>query len=116
MQSCPSCEFAIAVAALACSIARNKTPEEIALISSIFLQLADTLGTITAYEAFCCPDPPSCDKCSGSADNFKDNGTNNRENNKGQNDKRQNSESQSNNSQSDSFQSAADSLRDWIFY
>lgn len=48
-----SCELAMTITALACCIAENKSPEEIALISSIFMQLADTLATISAQQAFC---------------------------------------------------------------
>lgn len=48
-----SCELAMTITALACCIVENKSPEEIALISSIFMQLADTLATISAQQAFC---------------------------------------------------------------
>lgn len=50
-----SCEFALSVSTLACCIAEGKSPEEIALISSIFMQLGDTLATIAAHQALCCP-------------------------------------------------------------
>ena len=50
-----SCNFAMVVASLACCISEGKSAEEIALISSIFLQLADTLSTIAAREALCAP-------------------------------------------------------------
>lgn len=43
-----SCELALSVSTLACCIAEGKSPEEIALISSIFMQLGDTLATIAA--------------------------------------------------------------------
>lgn len=48
-----SCEFATLISTLACCIADGHTPEEIALISSIFMQLGDTLTTIAAHEALC---------------------------------------------------------------
>lgn len=48
-----SCEFAVAVSSLACCIAQDKSAEEIALISSIFMQLGDTLATIAARDALC---------------------------------------------------------------
>jgi dolichol kinase len=50
-----SCELALSVSTLACCIAEGKSPEEIALISSIFMQLGDTLATIAAHQALCCP-------------------------------------------------------------
>lgn len=48
-----SCEFTMTISALACCIAQDKTPEELALISSIFMQLGDTLATIAARDALC---------------------------------------------------------------
>ncbi|HIQ75211.1 MAG TPA: hypothetical protein IAA51_12435 [Candidatus Cottocaccamicrobium excrementipullorum] len=48
-----SCEFALSISALAAVIADGKSPEEIALISSIFMQLGDTLSTIAAHQALC---------------------------------------------------------------
>jgi len=50
-----SCEFATLITALACCIADDRSPEEIALISSIFMQLGDTLATIAAHQALCAP-------------------------------------------------------------
>lgn len=50
-----SCEFAIFISSLACCIADGKSADEIALISSIFMQLGDTLSTIAAREALCSP-------------------------------------------------------------
>lgn len=50
-----SCDFAVSVTAIACCIAKDKSPEEIALISSVFMQLGDTLETIAARDALCCP-------------------------------------------------------------
>lgn len=44
-----SCEFVTFISALACSIANNKTPEEINLLSTFFSQLGDTLATIAAF-------------------------------------------------------------------
>lgn len=48
-----SCELVTTISALACCIAKDKSPEEIALISSIFMQLGDSLTTIAAQEALC---------------------------------------------------------------
>lgn len=48
-----SCEFATTISALACNISKGKSPEELALISSIFMQLGDTLATIAAHQALC---------------------------------------------------------------
>ena len=50
-----SCELVVSISALACSIAKDKSPEEIALISAFFSQLGDTLATIAAHEALCTP-------------------------------------------------------------
>ena len=50
-----SCELALSISTLACCIAEGKSPEESALISSIFMQLGDTLATIAAHQALCCP-------------------------------------------------------------
>jgi len=48
-----SCDFAVSIAALACCIAEDKSPEELDLIISILMQLGDTLGTIAAHAALC---------------------------------------------------------------
>ena len=48
-----SLELTSAVTALANIIACKLTPEEIALASSLFVQLGDTLATIAARESFC---------------------------------------------------------------
>lgn len=50
-----SCEFVVSISAIACSIAKDKSVDEIALISAFFSQLGDTLATIAAHEALCCP-------------------------------------------------------------
>ena len=46
-----SLELTGAITALANAIARNHSTEEIALISTIFVQLGDTLATITAVQS-----------------------------------------------------------------
>ena len=51
-----SCEFILSISALACKIAKGKTPEELALISAAYLQLGDTLATIAAHQALCEPE------------------------------------------------------------
>lgn len=40
------CELVTLVSTLACVIAQDKTPDELALIGSIFNQLGDSLATI----------------------------------------------------------------------
>lgn len=57
-----SCELVMFVSSLACCIAKDRTDEEIALLSCIFSQLGDTLGTISAQEALCssCFDKDPC--------------------------------------------------------
>ncbi len=49
-----SCELAMFVSYLACCIAQDRSDDEIALLSSVFSQLGDTLQTISAQEALCC--------------------------------------------------------------
>ena len=46
-----NCEFVTFISALACSIAKNKTDEEIELLSVIFTQLGDTLTTLTTLNS-----------------------------------------------------------------
>lgn len=48
-----SCAFVTFISTMACSIAKNRSNEEIALLGSIFSQLGDTLATIAAHEEFC---------------------------------------------------------------
>lgn len=43
------------ISAIACCIAEGRSADEIALISSIFSQLGDTLDTIAAQKALCNP-------------------------------------------------------------
>lgn len=50
-----SCDLAVSVSVLACCIAEGKSQEELALISSIFSQLGDTIETIAAQQALCTP-------------------------------------------------------------
>ncbi len=50
-----SCDLVVSISALACCIADGKSPEEIALISSIFMQLGDSLATLSAHQALCDP-------------------------------------------------------------
>ncbi len=42
-----NCEFVAFISILACSIAKDKSPEELAILSAFFLQLGDTLGTLS---------------------------------------------------------------------
>lgn len=48
-----SCDLAMTISALSCCLAERKTAEEIALLSSILMQTADTLATIAAQQALC---------------------------------------------------------------
>ncbi|MGN0159741.1 MAG: DUF6774 domain-containing protein [Brotaphodocola sp.] len=48
-----SCEFATTISAMACCIAKGKSEEEIALLGAVFMQLGDTLTTISAHQALC---------------------------------------------------------------
>lgn len=43
------CGINISISALACTIAKGKTDEEIAALSAFFNQLGDSLETITAF-------------------------------------------------------------------
>lgn len=45
-----SCELVTIISTLACSIAKNKSTDELNLLSTIFSQLGDTLATIIANE------------------------------------------------------------------
>lgn len=57
------CELAMFVSSLACCIAKDRSADEIALISSIFSQLGDTLVTIAAQEALCSNCTDKKDSC-----------------------------------------------------
>ncbi|KEZ90062.1 MULTISPECIES: DUF6774 domain-containing protein [Clostridia] len=48
------CELVVLISTLACHIAEGRSADEIALISSIFSQLGDTLSTISAFQDLCC--------------------------------------------------------------
>ena len=50
-----SCELVATISAIACAISKGKSPDEIALMATIFSQLGDTLATIAAQEALCAP-------------------------------------------------------------
>ena len=41
-----SCEFVTFISILACNIAKDKSSEELAILSAFFVQLGDTLATI----------------------------------------------------------------------
>lgn len=43
-----SCELAVSISLIACGIAKCYSDDEVALLSSIFSQLGDTLATIAA--------------------------------------------------------------------
>ena len=48
-----TCSLTVAVTALANAIAKGLSPEEAALVGSLFIQLGDTLQTIVARDALC---------------------------------------------------------------
>ena len=47
----PNCEFITFISILACSIAKDKTPEDLAILSAFFVQLGDTLATIATLDS-----------------------------------------------------------------
>ena len=47
-----SCELVMFVSSVACTIAKNTSTEELAIIAAVFNQLGDTLTTILTNEAF----------------------------------------------------------------
>lgn len=47
----PNCEFVTFISILACSIAKDKSPDELATLSAIFVQLGDTLATIATLNS-----------------------------------------------------------------
>lgn len=51
-----ACELPMMISAVACYMAEGRSADEIALISSVFSQLGDTLATIAARQALCAPD------------------------------------------------------------
>lgn len=48
------CEFVTFISALACAIAKDKTQNEINILSTIFSQLGDTLATLAALNSNNC--------------------------------------------------------------
>lgn len=47
------CDLVTLVSTLACVIAQDKTPDELALLASVFNQLGDSLATIAACKIKC---------------------------------------------------------------
>lgn len=47
----PNCEFVTFISILACNIAKDKSPDELATLSAIFVQLGDTLATIATLNS-----------------------------------------------------------------
>lgn len=43
-----NCEFVTFISAIACSIAKNKSEEELNILALMFTQLGDTLATLSA--------------------------------------------------------------------
>ena len=48
------CEFVTYISILACTIAKDKTPDELAILALLFTQLGDTLATLGALNSFEC--------------------------------------------------------------
>ena len=46
-----NCEFVTFVSVLACSIAKDKTSDELNLLSAFLVQLGDTLATLSALNS-----------------------------------------------------------------
>lgn len=46
-----SCEFVSLITSIACVIAKDKSVDELNLLSTVFSQLGDTLATIAAKES-----------------------------------------------------------------
>ena len=49
-----SCELVTFISTLACGISVDKTPDEISLLSTFFVQLGDTLATIATTKSLDC--------------------------------------------------------------
>lgn len=47
----PNCEFVTFISILACNIAKDKSPDELATLSAIFVQLGDTLATLATLNS-----------------------------------------------------------------
>lgn len=45
-----NCKFVTFISVLACSIAKDKTPDELAILSAFFTQLGDTLATLSTLD------------------------------------------------------------------
>lgn len=45
-----SCEFVSLISGLACTIAKNKSQQEIEILAVLFTQLGDTLATIATID------------------------------------------------------------------
>ncbi len=48
------CTANVSISALACAIAKGKTPDETAALSAFFTQLGDSLATIAAFNNLNC--------------------------------------------------------------
>jgi hypothetical protein len=51
-----SCELVTTITAIACTITKNYTNEEAALIAAVLTQLGDTIATILAQQDLCSKD------------------------------------------------------------
>ncbi len=49
-----NCEFVTFISILACSIAKDKTQDELNVLSAFFSQLGDTLATLSALDTDKC--------------------------------------------------------------
>ncbi len=48
------CEYTMLVSTIACSIAQDRSEEEVELLAAFFSQLGDSLATFITYKAVCC--------------------------------------------------------------
>lgn len=49
-----NCEFVTLISVLACSIAKGKNADELAILSAFFTQLGDTLVTLATLDSIDC--------------------------------------------------------------
>lgn len=47
----PNCEFVTFISLIACSIAKDKSPDDITILSAFFVQLGDTLATLATLDS-----------------------------------------------------------------
>ena len=63
-----SCEFILQITAITCALAKGKSDDDIALLSSLFSQIGSSLATMLAYDAACCPKDETSENSTGTSD------------------------------------------------